>query len=155
MSRGVNKCIFIGNLGKDPEYRTFANGGAVCNATMACNESWKDREGKPQERTEWVNLVFSNKLADVAREYLRKGSKIYIEGKLRTRKYESQGQDRYITEVNVDQMIMLDGRQEGQESRQEPRGERPTRKPAETSNAAPASAQAGGQAGFEDDDIPF
>jgi len=114
MARGVNKVILIGNLGKDPEVRSFANGGSVCNATLATSESWKDREGNPQERTEWHNVVFNDKLAEIAGKFLRKGSKVYVEGSLRTRKWQDKtGQDRYTTEIRVNDMQMLDGRPGG------------------------------------------
>ena len=111
MARGVNKVILIGNLGKDPESRTFANGGSVTNATLATSESWKDREGQQQERTEWHNVVFHNRLGEIAAQYLRKGSKVYVEGSIRTRKWQDKnGQDRYTTEIHANEMQMLDSR---------------------------------------------
>jgi len=115
MARGVNKVILIGNLGQDPEVRYMPNGNAVTNVTIATSDSWKDREtGQQQERTEWHRVVFFGKLAEIAGQYLRKGSKVYVEGALRTRKWQdNQGQDRYTTEIVVDmngQMQMLDGR---------------------------------------------
>src|SRR5690606_17894386 len=112
MARGVNKVILIGNLGKDPETRFMPSGGAVTNVTLATSESWKDKQsGQMQERTEWHRVVFFNKLAEIAGEYLKKGSKVYIEGSLRTRKWQGQdGQDRYTTEIVADQMQMLDSR---------------------------------------------
>jgi single-strand DNA-binding protein len=115
MARGVNKVILIGNLGQDPEVRYMPNGNAVTNVTLATSESWKDREsGQKQERTEWHRVVFFGKLAEIAGQYLRKGSKVYVEGGLRTRKWQGQdGQDRYTTEVVVDisgSMQMLDSR---------------------------------------------
>lgn len=111
-SRGINKVILIGNLGKDPETRYMPSGGAVTNVTLATSESWKDRNtGQDQERTEWHRVVFFNKLAEIAGEYLRKGSKVYIEGSLRTRKWQGQdGQDRYTTEIVANEMQMLDSR---------------------------------------------
>ncbi|EIC22671.1 single-stranded DNA-binding protein [Thiorhodovibrio frisius] len=117
-SRGVNKVILIGNLGNDPEIRYFPNGDAVTNLSIATSESWKDRNtGEPQERTEWHRIVIRGKLAEIAKQYLRKGSKVFIEGKLRTRKWQGQdGQDRYTTEVIVDMtgsMQMLDSRPSG------------------------------------------
>ena len=116
MARGVNKVILVGNLGNDPDVRFTPNGSAVANLSLATSESWKDRNtGQQQERTEWHRVVIFGKLAEIAQQYLRKGSKVYIEGKLQTRKWQGQdGQDRYTTEVVVDitgQMQMLDGRQ--------------------------------------------
>ncbi len=115
MSRGINKVILIGNLGNDPEVRYMPSGDAVANVSLATSEAWKDKNtGEMQERTEWHRVVFFGKVAEVVKEYLRKGSKIYVEGKLRTRKWQGQdGQDRYTTEVVVDlggTMQMLDSR---------------------------------------------
>ncbi|MFT5235558.1 MAG: single-strand DNA-binding protein [Shewanella sp.] len=114
-SRGVNKVILVGNLGKDPEVRYMPNGNAVANFTVATSESWKDQQGQPQERTEWHNIVMYRRLAEIAGEYLKKGSKIYIEGKLQTSKWQDQatGQDRYKTEINASEMQMLDSRGQG------------------------------------------
>lgn len=107
-SRGVNKVILVGNLGQDPELRYMPNGNAVANLSLATSENWKDQQGQQQERTEWHRLTMYRGLAEVAGEYLRKGSQIYVEGKLQTRKWQDQqGQDRYTTEVIVDQMQML------------------------------------------------
>lgn len=117
MARGVNKVILIGNLGKDPELKTFPSGGAVANATLATSESWRDKDGNQQERTEWHNVVFHNKLAEIAAQYLRKGGKAYIEGSLRTRKWtDKDGRDRYTTEIHASEMQMLDGRPGGDAS---------------------------------------
>ncbi|WP_299327575.1 single-stranded DNA-binding protein [Parasphingopyxis sp.] len=123
MAGSVNRVILIGNLGRDPETRTFNNGGKVCNLRIATSESWKDRQtGERRERTEWHSVaIFSEGLAGVAERYLRKGSKVYIEGQLRTRKWQDQsGNDRYSTEVVIDgfngSMTMLDGQGEGQAS---------------------------------------
>jgi single-strand DNA-binding protein len=117
-SRGVNKVILVGNLGQDPEVRYMPNGNAVANITVATSESWKDPQGQKQERTEWHRVVMFGKLAEITGEYLRKGSQVYLEGKLQTRKWKDQsGQDRYSTEVVVDQggqMQMLGGRGQGQ-----------------------------------------
>lgn len=116
-ARGVNKVILLGNLGKDPEVRYTPDGRAITNITLATSESWKDKSGDLQEKTEWHRVVFFGKLAEIAGEYLRKGSKVYIEGKLQTRKWQdANGQDRYTTEVVVDisgTMQMLDSRGEG------------------------------------------
>ena len=113
MARGVNKVILVGNLGADPETRYMPSGGAVTNIRLATSESWKDREtGERKERTEWHRVAFFNRLAEIAGEYLRKGSQVYIEGKIRTRKWQDQsGNDRYTTEVIADEMQMLGGRQ--------------------------------------------
>ena len=119
MARGVNKVILVGNLGNDPDVRFTPNGSAVANLSVATSESWTDKNtGQRQDRTEWHRIVIFGKLAEIAQQYLRKGAKVYIEGKLQTRKWQSQdGQDRYTTEIVVDgfsgQMQMLDGRQEG------------------------------------------
>ena len=111
-SRGINKVIIVGNLGNDPEHRILPSGGAVTNLSIATSESWKDKQtGQPQERTEWHRVVFFNRLAEIAAEYLRKGSKVYVEGALRTRKWKDQsGQDRYSTEIVASEMQMLDSR---------------------------------------------
>lgn len=115
-SRGVNKVILVGNIGQDPEVRYMPNGNAVANLTLATSESWKDQQGQLQERTEWHKLTMYRRLAEIAGEYLRKGSQIYVEGKLQTRKWQDQqGQDRYTTEIIVDQMQMLGGRGNQQE----------------------------------------
>ncbi len=111
MARGVNKWIGVGNLGDDPEVKAMPNGNAVTNISVATSESWKDKDGQQQERTEWHRIVFFNKLAEIAGEYLRKGSKVYIEGALRTRKWQDQsGADRYTTEIVASEMQMLDSR---------------------------------------------
>ncbi|MDB2384710.1 single-stranded DNA-binding protein [Endozoicomonas sp.] len=119
MARGVNKVILIGNLGNDPDVRYTPNGSAVANLSIATSDSWTDKNtGQRQDRTEWHRVVIFGKLAEIAQQYLRKGSKVYLEGKLQTRKWQDQqAQDRYTTEIVVDgfsgQMQMLDGRQEG------------------------------------------
>nr|WP_067290624.1 single-stranded DNA-binding protein [Marinobacterium profundum] len=112
MARGVNKVILVGNLGGDPEVRYMPSGNAVTNVTLATSESWKDKNtGQMQERTEWHRVVFFNKLAEVVGEYLRKGSQVYVEGALRTRKWQDQsGQDKYTTEIVASEMQMLGGR---------------------------------------------
>ena len=115
MARGVNKVIIVGNLGGDPETRYMPSGAAVTNLTVATNESWKDKQtGEQKERTEWHKVAMFNRLAEIAAEYLRKGSQVYIEGKLRTRKWQDQnGQDRWTTEIIADEMQMLGGRGAG------------------------------------------
>jgi single-strand DNA-binding protein len=148
MARGVNKVILIGNLGKDPEVRYTPSGTAIANITIATSESWKDKQtGENVERTEWHRVVFYQRLAEIAGEYLRKGSKVYVEGRLQTRKWQDKttGQDRYTTEIIGDSMQMLDskggtGSNAGYD------------KPAANTSAAPDSAPALDQF---DDDIPF
>lgn len=113
MSKGVNKVILVGNLGRDPETRYMPSGGAVTTLSIATSESWKDKQtGQQQERTEWHRVVFFNRLAEIAGEYLKKGSKVYVEGSLRTRKWQDQqsGQDRFSTEIVASEMQMLDSR---------------------------------------------
>ncbi len=112
MARGINKVIIVGNVGGDPETRYMPSGSAVTNLTVATNESWKDKQtGEQKERTEWHRVAMFNRLAEIAAEYLRKGSQVYIEGKLRTRKWQDKGgQDRYTTEIIADEMQMLGGR---------------------------------------------
>lgn len=114
MARGINKVILIGNIGQDPEVKYMPSGGAVTNVSVATSETWKDKNtGQPQERTEWHRVVFFNRLGEIAGEYLKKGSKVYIEGALRTRKWQAQdGTDRYTTEIVASEMQMLDGRGE-------------------------------------------
>jgi single-strand DNA-binding protein len=115
MARGINKVILIGNLGADPEVRYMPSGGAVANLRIATTESWKDRQsGEMQERTEWHRVVLFGRLGEIAKEYLRKGSRVYVEGRLQTRKWQGQdGQDRYATEVVANDMQMLDRREGG------------------------------------------
>jgi len=142
-SRGVNKVILVGNLGKDPEIRYMPSGGAVANVTVATSETWKDKNtGQQKEQTEWHRVIFFNRLAEVVGEYLKKGSKIYVEGALQTRKWQDQsGQDRYTTEIKANTMQMLDNRPN------QPDQARPTQ---------PSSAQAPAPAPDDfDDDIPF
>ncbi|MEJ2444854.1 MAG: single-stranded DNA-binding protein [Exilibacterium sp.] len=116
--RGVNKVILVGNCGQDPETKYLPSGSAVTNLSIATSEVWKDKQtGQPQERTEWHRVVFFNRLAEIAGEYLRKGGKVYIEGSLRTRKWQDQsGQDRYMTEIVASEMQMLDSRNAGMET---------------------------------------
>jgi single-strand DNA-binding protein len=113
MARGINKVILIGNCGQDPEVKYTAAGAAIANVTIATSETWKDKQtGQAQERTEWHRVVFFNRLGEIAGEYLKKGSKAYIEGSLRTRKWQDQaGQDRYTTEIVASEMQMLDSRE--------------------------------------------
>ena len=149
-SRGVNKVILIGNLGQDPEMRSFPNGDAVCNIRVATSETWKDKNtGENQEKTEWHTVVAFRRLAEIMGQYLKKGSKVYIEGKLRTRKWQDQqGQDRYSTEIIADEMQMLDSRGGGSADFA----------PSQSRSSAPQSRSEPQAApmdnGFEDD-IPF
>lgn len=123
MSRGVNKTIIIGHLGNDPEVRYMPTGGAVANITVATSESWTDKQtNEKKEHTEWHKVVFHGRLAEIAGEYLRKGSKVYLEGKLKTRKWQDQqGVERYTTEIIANEMQMLDGKQDGQQAVQQQR----------------------------------
>ena len=116
MARGVNKVIIVGNIGGDPEVRYMPSENAVTNVTIATSETWKDKQtGQSQERTEWHRVVFFNRLGEIAGEYLHKGSKVYVEGSLRTRKWQGQdGQDRYTTEIVASEMQMLDSRNDSQ-----------------------------------------
>lgn len=164
MARGVNKVILVGNLGNDPETRYLPAGGAVTNITVATSESWKDKQsGQAQERTEWHRVVFFNRLAEIAGEYLRKGSKVYIEGSLRTRKWQDQsGQDRYTTEIVASEMQMLDSRGGGEGGydqtprQQAPRQSAPRNDQSGARNEPPRN-DAPPPANFDDfdDDIPF
>lgn len=114
--RGVNKVIIVGNLGNDPEVKQFPNGGSITTISVATSEQWNDKQtGEKREATEWHRITFNNKLAEIAAQYLRKGSQVYVEGSLRTRKFQDQsGQDRFITEIRADQLQMLGGRPMGQ-----------------------------------------
>jgi len=132
MSKGsVNKVILVGNLGNDPEMKYMPGGGAVTNISIATSESWKDKQtGQPQERTEWHRVVFFNKLGEIAGQYLKKGSKVYVEGALRTRKWQGQdGQDRYTTEIVANEMQMLGGRGDDFQPPQPPMGGQPPQRP--------------------------
>ncbi len=159
MARGINKVILIGNLGKDPETKSFPSGGSVTNVTVATSDSWRDKEGNQQERTEWHRVVFHNKLAEIAAQYLRKGSKVYIEGSLRTRKWQDkEGRDQYTTEVHANEMQMLDTKGAGGGSGGgDDFGSSARSSGAPRSGSAPASrpTPAPADTGFEDDDIPF
>lgn len=158
MARGVNKVILIGNLGGDPEVRYMPSGGAVTNITLATTDSWKDKgTGDRQERTEWHRVVFFNRLAEIAGEYLRKGSQVYVEGSLRTRKWQGQdGQDRYTTEIVASEMQMIGGRggsagfDAPPAQERQPQAQAPSRAPA--SQQPPAHQEP--PIDF-DDDIPF
>jgi len=153
----VNKVILVGRLGKDPETRYMTNGEAVTNATLATSENWKDKAGEKQEKTEWHNLVFYRRLAEIAGEYLKKGAQIYVEGRIQTRKWQDKetGKDRYTTEIIVNEMKML-GSKTGSGSFEvvENQSSAPARS---TPAAKPAAAAPAGKGNFDnfDDDIPF
>ena len=152
MARGVNKVILVGNLGKDPEVRYMPSGNAVANVTLATTDSWKDKQsGEKQERTEWHNVVFYSRLAEIVGEYLKKGSQVYVEGRLQTRKWQDKsGNDRYTTEIIASDMQMLGsgGGSAGFSGDRAPAAQ-PAAQP-----AAAASSGGGSSADF-DDDIPF
>jgi single-strand DNA-binding protein len=158
MARGVNKVILVGNLGADPDTRYMPSGKAVTNIRLATSESWKDKQtGDMQERTEWHSIVMYDKLGEIAAEYLRKGSQVYIEGKLRTRKWQDkEGKDRYTTEIIADQMQMLGSRGGGSSEPREARSSSRQAPASEDRAAAPVDEGSGGGGGGEfDDDIPF
>lgn len=153
--RGVNKVILVATLGKDPETKTFPNGGSVTNFSVATSEAWTDKNtGEKKEQTEWHNIVMQNKLGEIAQKYLKKGSKVYLEGKLRTRKWQDQnGQDRYSTEIVCNNMQMLDSAPQGQQSQQQG---------GYSSNKQQPQQQQGGYSNQQqqpqqdlDDDLPF
>jgi single-strand DNA-binding protein len=162
MARGINKVILVGNLGQDPETRAMPSGKAVTNVRVATSDSWRDKQtGEQKEQTEWHTVVFFDRLAEIAAEYLRKGSQIYVEGRLRTRKWQDKsGNDRYTTEIVGNEMQMLGGRGGGAGGM----GGGESRGPAQGASRAPAGggdeysqvpAGGGGVAGDPDDDIPF
>ncbi|MCL1824790.1 MAG: single-stranded DNA-binding protein [Betaproteobacteria bacterium] len=153
----VNKAILIGNLGRDPEIRYMPNGDAVCNVTLATTDSWNDKaSGERRESTEWHRVVLFRKLAEIAGQYLKKGSQVYFEGRIRTRKWQDKdGADRYTTEIEASEMKML-GRREGGGDAPMPR-DNPDAAPDSRQASSPAKAPAGDSGGFGnfDDDIPF
>jgi single-strand DNA-binding protein len=163
MARGVNKVILVGNLGQDPEVRYTANGAAVANISVATTEQWTDRQsGQKQERTEWHRVVMFGRLGEIAGEYLKKGSQVYLEGKLQTRKWQDQnGQDRYTTEIVANEMQMLGGRGGGSSdyNSQGFGGGAPSRQQpaAQPQGGGPAPSAPAGGSNFDDfdDDIPF
>ena len=154
--RGVNKVILVGNLGKDPEVRYLPSGGAVANITVATSEAWKDKNtGAMQEQTEWHRVVFYGRLAEIAGEYLRKGSKVYLEGSLHTRKWQDKesGQDRYATEIKAMAMQMLDGKDNGGDQGHATQ-DQPEQRQAAPRSSAPRPSVPAAMEDF-DDDIPF
>ena len=148
MARGVNKVILIGNLGNDPDVRYTASGAAVSNISLATTESWKDKEtGEQQDKTEWHRIVFFGRLAEIVAEYLKKGSQIYVEGRLQTRKWQDkEGNDRYTTEIVANEMQMLGSRSSGDFNQ----SSAPAQQPAASKPAAQTNDES-----FVDDDIPF
>ena len=152
----VNKVILIGNLGRDPETRFMPDGGAVTNVSIATTETWKDKNGEKQEKTEWHRVAFFGKLAEIAGEYLKKGSQVYVEGRLQTRKWQDKdGQDKYTTEIVADRMQMLGSRQGMGGGEREGGGDREGG--ARPAAAKPAAGKPAAGSKFDDfeDDIPF
>ncbi len=151
MARGVNKVILVGNLGRDPEVKYTASGAAIVNITVATSESWNDKQTNEKvEKTEWHRVVAYRRLAEIMGEYLRKGSQVYIEGKLQTRKWQDQnGQDRYTTEIVANEMQMLGSRGDAPANQRSEQGGFRSNQPAQQ---APSGSGGGG---FDDDDIPF
>jgi len=152
MARGVNKVILIGNLGNDPDVRYTSGGSAVANVSLATTESWRDKEsGEQQEKTEWHRIVFFGRLAEIVSEYLKKGSQIYVEGRLQTRKWQDkEGKDRYTTEIVANEMQMLGSRGGGDFSQNTRSTEKETRAP-----KAREQGESRPDDEFVDDDIPF
>ena len=157
MARGVNKAILIGNLGQDPEIRYTPNGSAVCNLTLATNESWKDKEsGERHERTEWHRLVFFGRLAEIVQEYLHKGSQIYVEGRIQTRKWQSQnGDERTTTEIIVSEMQILGARSNTAEYDSDKVPNHDTQPKAIDKSVKDAPKTTPSQGTEFDDDLPF
>ncbi|HBI21006.1 MAG TPA: single-stranded DNA-binding protein [Legionella sp.] len=159
MARGINKVILIGNIGGDPEVRYMPNGNAVATLSVATSESWKDKEtGNKQERTEWHRVVCFNRLGEIAGEYLRKGSKVYVEGSLRTRKWQDpQGQDKYTTEIVASDFQMLDGKGQSSAYNDDPSMSQQSPAAQNTRKSTQAAPDTAAQVAFEelDDDIPF
>lgn len=158
MARGINKVILIGNLGQDPELRHMPSGNAVANVSIATSETWKDKQtGQAQERTEWHRVVFFNRLAEVVGEYLKKGSKVYVEGSLRTRKWQDkEGRDQYTTEIVASEMQMLDSRQgNDQQGGYQQQGQRGSAGNPHQGGLPSNQGGAGGGVDPFEDDIPF
>lgn len=161
-SRGVNKVILVGNVGNDPEFRVMPNGNGVANVSLATSETWKDKNtGDQQEKTEWHRVIFFNRLAEIVEQYVKKGTKLYVEGRLQTRSWEQDGVKRYTTEIVASEMQMLDSRGSADANR----GDNAFAQQAPGAAAAPQAAQASSSsaapqtapANFDnfDDDIPF
>lgn len=154
--QGVNKVILVCRLGQDPEVKIMPNGKAVANFTAATSESWKDQQGQQQDRVEWHRLVAYDKLADIIGEYLKKGSKVYVEGRLQTREWQDQqGQKRYTTEIVINEMQMLDGKPQGQQAAQ-PQAQQQRQQPAQQRPQQQGGyAQAGSQPIQPQNEPPF
>jgi single-strand DNA-binding protein len=151
----VNKVILVGNLGRDPETRYMPEGGAITNVSIATTEVWKDKNGDKQEKTEWHRVAFFGKLAEIAGEYLKKGSQVYVEGRLQTRKWQDKdGADKYTTEIVADRMQMLGSRQGGG-ARDTGEGESAAPRAAAGAAASKPTAKSGGKFDDFEDDIPF
>ncbi len=149
----LNRCTFIGNLGRDPEMRYMPDGGAVANFSIACTENFKDKSGAKQEKTEWVRIVMFGKLGEIAGEYLKKGSSVYVEGRMQTRKWTNkEGQEQYTTEIVADRMQMLGGRSGGGNSFEVAEEDQSA---PQSSPRSATSQPAGGSINEMDDDIPF
>jgi single-strand DNA-binding protein len=159
MARGINKVILVGNLGQDPETRAMPSGKAVTNVRIATSDSWRDKQtGEQKEQTEWHTVVFFDRLAEIAAEYLHKGSQVYVEGRLRTRKWQDKsGNDRYTTEIVANEMQMLGGRagQSSGASQAAPGAARPAASPAHEELADASAAGGAKHDDALDDDIPF
>jgi len=155
----VNKVILVGNLGKDPEVRYMPSGDAITNITLATTDSWKDKNGEKQEKTEWHRVAFFGRLAEIAGEYLKKGSQVYVEGRLQTRKWQDkEGQDRYTTEIVADRMQMLGSRSGGgnyEVQDKAPAGANRDSGPGEAGGGSKPAAKKGGDFSDFEDDIPF
>ena len=154
-SRGVNKVILVGNVGNDPEVRYMPNGNAVANISVATSDSWKDKNtGDQQERTEWHRVVFFNRLAEIVEQYVKKGTKLYLEGRLQTRSYEQDGIKKYSTEIVANEMQMLDSRGTGPNQEF---GDQPNAQAAPSSGDSPEGSGQKAPTNFDnfDDDIPF
>jgi single-strand DNA-binding protein len=155
-SRGVNKVILVGNVGNDPEVRYMPNGNAVANISIATSDTWKDKtSGDQQEKTEWHRVVFFNRLAEIVEQYVKKGSKLYVEGRLQTRSWEQDGVKRYSTEIVSNEMQMLDSR--GGAGASQDFGNQPAAAPAQQAQPQAAAQPQSAPANFDnfDDDIPF
>ena len=155
-SRGVNKVILVGNVGNDPEVRYMPNGNAVANVSVATSDSWKDRNtGDQQERTEWHRVVFFNRLAEIVEQYVKKGTKLYLEGRLQTRSWEQDGAKRYSTEIDANEMQMLDSRGAGGVNQEF--GDQAPPPAAPSQDSENGSTQQPSSSNFDnfDDDIPF
>lgn len=156
--RGVNKVILVGTLGRDPESKTFPNGGSLCQFSIATSESWTDKNtGERKEQTEWHRITLNNRLGEIAQQYLRKGSKVYIEGSLRTRQWTDQnGVERYTTEVRGDSMQMISDRMETNQQQQQEQRQQGGYGQQSQSSPKPAYQGSGNQAPADlDDDLPF